>query len=242
MCGRATLTYEELKDLETFLNATSTGELTSKLSGNAHLDGYEYANFNAPPTSVLPVCCIKEDGERFLKPMYWWFMKWKTKDGKPNFKYSMFNAHQDRLLESKVWKPAISDAFQRCIVPLSGYYEFMGPQGDKTPHYFYPTDQPYFAAAGLCSSISPFDGVGSFAIITTEPNEVQEPIHDRMPAFLRKEEFNDWLNPDHTTDYILDMIEPYPDDAMKTHVVSQDVNSTRNRINEPYLIEKAELF
>ncbi|WP_409028939.1 SOS response-associated peptidase [Gracilimonas sediminicola] len=242
MCGRATLTFETLQDIDSFLNSIDSGELPSLLSGNANIDGYEYANFNAPPTSILPVCYLNEEGKRMLEPMYWWFMKWKTKDGKPNFKYSTFNARADSLLKSNLWKGVISDSTKRCIVPLSGYYEFSGSKGNKTPHYFYPTDQKYFAAAGLYSEISPNEGMKSFTIITTEPNDVQEPIHDRMPAFLRKEEFADWLNPEHSADYVLDMIKPYPNDAMKTHVVSKDVNSTRNRVNEPYLTEKAELF
>lgn len=242
MCGRAVLTYEEQMELEEFLNSIESGELTSLLSGNAQIDGFEYANFNAPPTSILPVCYLNDEGDRVIEPMFWWFLKWRPKDGKINYKYSTFNARADTLLEKSTWKNAINDPTKRCIVPLTGYYEFTGPKGNKTPHYFYPTDQKYFAAAGLFSNVSLNDGMKSFSIITTDPNNVQEPIHDRMPAFLRKEEFEDWLNPEHSTDYILDMLKPYPDDAMKTHVANKDVNSTRNRSNSPYLIENTSLF
>ncbi|MCC5906746.1 MAG: SOS response-associated peptidase [Balneolaceae bacterium] len=235
MCGRATLTFEELMELEDFLNAIDGGQLPSLLDSNVG-----YHNYNAPPASVLPGCFLAEDGKRILEPMYWWFMKWKSKDGKPNFKYSTFNARADSLLTSKLWKSVILDPSARCIIPLSGYYEFSGTKGNKTPHYFHPVGQKFFAAAGLCSPISPNDNMKSFTIITTEPNDVQEPIHDRMPALLLPDEFEDWLNPDHSTDYILDMIRPYPNDGMESYIVSKEVNSTKN--NHPGLLQKADLF
>jgi putative SOS response-associated peptidase YedK len=95
------------------------------------------------------VCYKGDDGQRFIDPAYWWFMKWPTKDSKPNFKYSIFNARADKLLSSNLWKSVISDPSARCIIPLSGYYEFFGPKGNKTPHYFHPTGQKFFAAGRL---------------------------------------------------------------------------------------------
>lgn len=235
MCGRATLSFDQLQELNSFLNAIDSGELPSLLDSEGG-----YHNFNAPPTSVLPGCYLAEDGQRTLEPMYWWFMKWKPKDGKPNFKYSTFNARADSLLKSNLWKSVISDPSSRCIIPLSGYYEFSGPKGNKTPHYFYPKGQKFFAAAGLYSTISPNEGMKSFTIITTNPNQVQEPIHDRMPALLLDDEINDWLNPSNSTEYVMDLIKPYPDDAMETHIVSKQVNSTKN--NHPGLLEKTDFF
>lgn len=235
MCGRTTLTFEKLQELESFLNAVDGGQMPSLLNNDGG-----YHNYNAPPTSVLPVCRLSEDGRRIIDPAYWWFMKWPTKDGKPNFKYSTFNARADKLQSSNLWKSVISDPSTRCIIPLSGYYEFSGPKGNKTPHYFHPTGQKFFAAAGLYSNISPNDGMNSFTIITTDPNDVQEPVHDRMPAFLLPDEFDDWLIPDHSTDYIIDLIKPYPNDAMERYSVSKEVNNAKN--NHPGLIHRADLF
>jgi putative SOS response-associated peptidase YedK len=227
--------FEEQQEIEDFLNAVDGGQLPSLLNSDGG-----YHNYNAPPTAVLPVSYRGEKDQRILEPMYWWFMKWPTKTGKPNFKYSTFNARVDTLQSSKLWKSVISDPSARCIIPLSGYYEFTGPKGNKTPHYFHPADQSFFAAAGLWSPISPNDGMKSFTIITTDPNDVQEPVHDRMPALLLPEEFDDWLNPDHSTEYILDMINPYPNDAMDHYIASKEANSTKN--NHAGLIEKADLF
>ncbi len=235
MCGRATLTFEKQMELEDFLNAVDSGQLPSLLDSHGG-----YHNYNAPPTSVLPVCYKGDDGQRIIDPAYWWFMKWPTKDGKTNFKYSTFNARADKLLSSNLWKSVISDPSARCIIPLSGYYEFSGPKGNKTPYYFHPTGQKFFAAAGLYSKISPNEGMNSFTIITTKPNDVQEPVHDRMPALLLPDEFDDWLNPGHSTDYIMEMLRPYPNDGMNQYIVSKEVNNAKN--NHPGLIEKADLF
>jgi putative SOS response-associated peptidase YedK len=235
MCGRAALTFEEQMELEDFLNAVDSGQLPSLLDSNGG-----YHNYNAPPTSVLPICYLSNDGQRIIDPAYWWFMKWPTIDSKPNFKYSTFNARKDKLLTSRLWKNVITDPSARCIIPLSGYYEFTGAKGNKTPHYFYPAGQKFFAAAGLYSRISPGDGMNSFTIITTDPNDVQAPVHDRMPALLLPEEFDDWLNPGHPTNFIMDMLKPYPNDAMNRHVVSKEANNAKN--NHPGLIQKADLF
>src|SRR5690625_5946444 len=67
-----------------------------------------YHNYNAPPTSVLPVCHLSEDGQRTIDSAYWWFLKWPTKDGKHNFKYSTFNARADKLQSINLWKSVIS--------------------------------------------------------------------------------------------------------------------------------------
>lgn len=235
MCGRATLTFGQKRELTDFLAATASDQLSSILDSDGG-----YRNYNAPPTSTLPGCFLAEDGQRTLEPMYWWFMKWKPKEGKPNFSYNTFNARADKLLTSNLWKSVISDPFSRCIIPLSGYYEFSGPKGDKTPHYFHPTRHPFFAVAGLYSPISPHTGMSSFTIITTEPNDVQKPVHDRMPALLLPEEIGDWLHPDHSTEYIMDMIRPYPNDAMDSIRVSKQVNNTIN--NHDGLIQKVDLF
>lgn len=235
MCGRAVLTFKQVQEVEQFLSAEVTEEFSSLLD-----DGGGYHNYNIPPTSVVPICSSSENGRRMIYPAYWWFMKWPKKDGKPNFSYSTFNARADKLQSGNLWKSVISDPSARCIIPFTGYYEFSGSRGNKTPHYFYPIGKPFFAAAGLFSPISPNSGMRSFTVITTTPNEVQKPIHDRMPALLLPEEIDDWLNPSHSTDYILDLIKPFPDDAMDTHIVSQQINNAKN--NHPGLLQRADLF
>lgn len=57
---------------------------------------------------------------------------------------------------------------------------------------------------------------------------------------LNFEEFDDWLTPEHSTQYLFDMINAYPDNAMAKHIFSKEVGNIRN--NHPGLLEKADLF
>ncbi|MEO9884319.1 MAG: SOS response-associated peptidase [Balneola sp.] len=239
MCGRYHLSFKKRLEIDEFLAIVDSGNYRAP----GRQGELEFANYNVAPTSLMPVCRVSDEGKRVLDSMYWWLNKWPIKEGdKPNFKYSTFNARDDKLKTSKLWRSLIEDPSKRCIVPMNGYYEFSGGKGNKTPNYFYPTDDHFFGVAGIWSPYSPFKDTKSFAIITTKPNSVQEPIHDRMPVILHPTEFDDWLNPDNSLEYIMEMMKPYPEDAMATHVVSKDVNSTRNKIDAPYLIEPTQLF
>jgi len=234
MCSRYQLKVKESYELEDFLNSIDKGIISKTVSNN---EGDLIANYNVAPTHVMPVSYFSKEGERVLESMSWGLIRWPQKPDKKY--YSPVNARDDKLLESRMWNEPFKST--RCIIPLSGFYEWTGPKGNKTPHYIYPKDQPFFAAAGLYSNIGP-DGsdLKSYTIITTEPNNMMENIHNRMPAFLHPEEFDDWLNPEHTTDYLSDMIKPFPNDTMDTYIVSKEVGNVKN--NHPGLIEKAGLF
>ncbi len=68
-----------------------------------------------------------------------------------------------------------------------------------------------------------------------------ESIHDRIPVILHPEEFDDWLNLEHTdSNFLNDFLRPCPDDAIDEYIVSKAVDNVRN--NAPGLVQKAELF
>jgi putative SOS response-associated peptidase YedK len=70
--------------------------------------------------------------------------------------------------------------------------------------------------------------VESFTIITTEPNELIEPIHNRMPVILRLEDEEQWLDVSRTTfTKAKSLLKPYPEDLMDAHDVSPVVNSAK---------------
>jgi putative SOS response-associated peptidase YedK len=71
--------------------------------------------------------------------------------------------------------------------------------------------------------------IDSAAIITTEPNELIEGIHDRMPGILSPEDYDLWLEPDfYGQGKLLEMLRPYPTDEMEAYPVSTMVNNPRN--------------
>ncbi len=220
MCGRYTL-FKEIDEIDAFLNSISRIE--------------SYKSYNINPWGEAPVVIRDKEGQNTLGNLHWNLNAWPYNPKAKRYKNS--NATKEFLLESKVWSRSFPS--KRCLVPMNGFYEWTGPKSNRIPHYIYPTQQPLLVAAGLWSRHSPKDGVGSFTIITVPANEFMEPIHDRMPAFLLPEEFDDWLNPDHSTEYLLDMLDPFPDDTLAEHLTSKDVNTTyRDRkVDEPYLIE-----
>jgi len=70
--------------------------------------------------------------------------------------------------------------------------------------------------------------VESFTIITTEPNELVRPIHNRMPVILSPEDEKQWLDASRTP-FVKSksLLKPYPDELMNAHDVSSIVNSAK---------------
>jgi putative SOS response-associated peptidase YedK len=58
--------------------------------------------------------------------------------------------------------------------------------------------------------------VESFTIITTEPNELVRPIHNRMAVILRREDEEKWLDASRTTSFgkARSLLKPYPGELM----------------------------
>jgi len=70
--------------------------------------------------------------------------------------------------------------------------------------------------------------VESFTIITTEPNELIQPIHNRMAVILRGENEEQWLDVSRITfAKARSLLKPYPDELMDAHDVSPIVNSAK---------------
>src|SRR5262249_49153149 len=72
------------------------------------------------------------------------------------------------------------------------------------------------------------ESLESFTIITTEPNELVRPIHNRMPVILRPEDKEQWLDI-YRTPYAKahSLLKPFPAELMDAHDVSPIVNSAK---------------
>src|SRR6516162_5320161 len=106
----------------------------------------------------------------------------------------MINAWAETVAE----KPAYRHAFKakRCLIVADGFYEWAKVDSLKQPYYIRLNDDRPFAFAGLWEQWKRGeDGFESCALITTGPNELMQPIHERMPVILRREDYNIWLDP-----------------------------------------------
>jgi putative SOS response-associated peptidase YedK len=76
--------------------------------------------------------------------------------------------------------------------------------------------------------------VNSPTVITIDPNELMEPIHNRMPVILQRQDYERWLAPGDPAQLPVDLLRPYPAEEMKEWKVSRAVGNVRN--NSPGLI------
>jgi len=181
--------------------------------------------FNIAPQSSIPVIRQKAGAGRVGQLVKWGLIPSWAKDSTIGNKLN--NARGETVAE----KPAFRSSFarHRCIIPSSGFYEWQPVAGRKQPYYIHPTAPgDLFAFAGLLAAWRSPEGetVVSTCIITTGPNEVMAPIHDRMPAILQPEQFDAWLDTDnHDTAALKAMLAPCRPELMAAHPVSPAINS-----------------
>ena len=126
---------------------------------------------------------------------------------------------------------------RRCILPVDGFYEWKAIKGQraKQPYAIAMKDGTPFGIAGLWENWKdPASGewIRTFAVITTDANEMVAEIHDRMPAILAPEHYTRWLSdePDPR-----DLMRPFPADLMRIWPISTRVNKPEN--DEPSILE-----
>jgi putative SOS response-associated peptidase YedK len=154
----------------------------------------------------------------------------------PKIGSSLINARAETLTR----RTAFKDAFERrrCLVIADGFYEWRKLGAARTPLLIHLKSERSFGFAGLYETWNPPLGqpLTTCTIVTTEPNELVQPIHNRMPVILPKEAEDLWLDSslaDHRR--LLDLLQPYPADEMIAYEVSSLVNSVKN--DSPECIE-----
>ncbi|MCU0619828.1 MAG: SOS response-associated peptidase [Gemmatimonadaceae bacterium] len=150
--------------------------------------------------------------------------------------------------------PAFRDAWKqarRCLVPADVFYEWSvvpdpAPDADAPParRSAKPVKQPWaigmrdgatFCFGGLWSTWrgptnagEPMAPLHTCTLITTTPNALVAPIHDRMPVLVSREHWGAWLSRETPLEIALGMLVPYDASAMRAWRVSRAVNSPRN--------------
>lgn len=153
-----------------------------------------FESYNIAPTQMAPII-TNRDGQRDLEIARWSLIpSWWREPNPP--KFATFNARDDKLASSSMWKGPVRH--KRCLVPASGFYEWTGPKGGRVPHFIHREGMQLFAFAGMYDDwTNPETGeaVTSYTIITSEPNDFMQPIHNRMPVILDREAESLWLDP-----------------------------------------------
>lgn len=187
-------------------------------------------SYNVAPTD--PVYAVAEhEGRRMLGIFRWGLVPWWAGDPRIGAK------HINARAETVATRPAFKGSFagKRCIVPVDGFYEWERRQAGKVPHYVQAADGSPLALAGLWASrrdAETGERLASCAIITTTPNELLRPIHDRMPAILAPGDWDRWLSPDAEPGPLTALLRPFPASEMTEYPVSTLVNRVENNFPE----------
>ncbi len=210
MCGRFTLKVDIQKVAKTFGVEPTLNTVK---------------RYNIAPTQ--DVVSIMRNGSAHLAELRWGLIPSWAKD--ESIGSRMINARAESLAEKPSFKRLLHS--KRCLIVADGFYEWKQTNGSKTPMYITLKDDEPFAFAGLWDTWKNPDGeeLRTCTIITTEPNSVVAPIHNRMPAILLPEAREVWLDPAVKDDELLThLLAPYPPEAMTARAVSRLVNDPKH--------------
>ena len=186
-------------------------------------DSYLAPSYNVAPQSFQPVVRLdSETGKRELTVMRWGLVPFWAKDAKMAF--NTINAKAETIATSPAYREAMKR--RRCLVPADWFYEWKKLDAKtKQPYAIAMKDAELFAFAGLWDKWkdkATGQTLETYTVITTDPNELMEPIHNRMPVILHRQDYERWLSPGDPAQLPVDLLRPYPVEAMKAWRVSSD--------------------
>ena len=183
--------------------------------------------FNITPTQSIPIVRAGHERARECVMVRWGLIPPWAKDMKIGAR--MINARAETVAEKPSFLAAVKK--RRCLVPASGFYEWVATKSGKQPHFIHFSDGRTFGFAGLWERWTADGGapLESCTIITTTANEMISDLHHRMPVILPPEHYAEWLQPESlTTGRLSELLVPYPAGDMAAYPVSTHVNKPAN--------------
>ena len=180
----------------------------------------------APSQDILAIRTVPETGRPEWALLRWGLVPFWSKE--TGGKRPLINARAEGIETKPSFRGPIRH--RRCIVPASGFYEWGREGSGKQPYFVRPVVDEVFALAGIWDHWEGKQGevIESVAIITTSANELMQPIHDRMPVILEKEDVAGWIAPTTKLEKALAMLKPCSSARLMTYSVSSVVSSARH--------------
>ena len=184
MCGRVIVDYDEM------MPVAADSELAKWITERPAVE----SSWNIKPTQQIPLALTssKDGAKRFVTAHWSLIPRWADS---VKLKYPTFNARAESVTEKATFKTSVPQ--QRCIIPVTGFYEWSGPASARTPHaIFGPT--PILPIAGLYSWWRSPEGDWRLTatMLTQASAGVMRPLHHRMPVFVAGSLIETWLDPD----------------------------------------------
>jgi putative SOS response-associated peptidase YedK len=184
--------------------------------------------YNVAPTQSIPV--IRQHPKepvRQLSLMKWGLIPSWAKEA--SGAAGMINARS----ETAATKPAFCDPLKlrRCLIPADGFYEWKKEGKTKQPFCVEVKEGELFAFAGLWDGWKDASGnwIRTCSILTTTPNAVTSPVHDRMPVILHPDSYDPWLDPGmQNVKAISELLKPFDARLMRRYPVSTRINHVAN--------------
>ena len=184
-------------------------------------------SYNIAPTQMIPAFTAEQG-----MAMRWGMIPPWSKQA--DSKYATFNARSESVSE----KPAFRNAWnksQTCLIPASGYYEWQGEKGNKTPIYIHTTNGEPLVMAGLWEQWGAGESLLHSCTILTLPSAGKlTTVHSRMPLMLEIDQAEQWLN-DGTVAFE-QIMEEQNIERLSFYEVDKAVNKSTNE--GAHLIEK----
>ena len=213
MCGRLNVTADPLAAL--LMEAFSIAATPE-------------TNHNLAPSEPLLVVRAAPAGNYESRVMRWWLTPSWSKE--LNTRYAMFNARSETLAQKRAFaKPFRS---QRCLVPVTGYYEWQTRQREKLPFYVRAAQDQGLMLAGLWDSwTNPATGerIDSCTIVTSAAHDDLRALHHRQPVFLSSAQAKAWLEPDVDPASLMPLFAPHLPVPLALDPVSSYVNNARQK-------------
>lgn len=182
------------------------------------------AKYNVAPGTMQPVIRADDAGP-LLTPMKWGLVPFWAKVADSGVR--PVNARAATAHEKPMFRKLIRE--RRCLVPVDWFYEWReAPPADKTPFLIQMASRDPFFMGGLWDTwhLGAKDELTTFTILTTEPNELMQTLHHRMPVIIAPRDTGRWLDP--TVRDVGDLLKPFAAEEMTAYPVSRRVNSSMN--------------
>ncbi len=150
------------------------------------------------------------------------------------------NARSEEVFEKASFRDAIKA--RRCIIPVTGFYEWKHIAKEKIPFYIHPKEQPLFYLAGIYSVwTEPVSRrqLTSYSVLTGAANELMTDIHNsakRMPLMIDKRNVDAWIDPNLPKGGVIELMQPCDDTEMAAYTISKSISNPKIDSNVPEII------
>ena len=214
MCGRLNVTADPLTQL---------------LMDAFGISAVPDTNHNLAPTEPLMVVRPGDQTSAYRANTLRWWLTPSWSNG-PSTRYAMFNAKSETLLEKRSFARPFRS--QRCVVPITGYYEWKRGERAKLPYYISGAQHTGLLLAGLWDSYRDKDTgevLESCAVVTAAAHQSLSEVHHRQPVFLSPDEARRWLDHDLPVADLGELMFPRLAMPLQIDPVSTHVNNARHK-------------